>query len=83
MSGIKLSESITEKYSSIIGETVEYLSISEMTNESLFESDKVFEHTFIGDIVSIDEGAVVTFDKKTYPRDGWCVLLAGGAGLVI
>ena len=29
---------------------------------------------------TIDEASVVTFDRKTFPKDGWCVILAGGPG---
>ena len=78
-----LSESILEKYNSIVNEVVEYIPLSEMVNESVFEGSDIFEHVFVEDFESIDEGAVVTFGGKTYPRDGWCVLLSGGAGLVM
>lgn len=35
---------------------------------------------FNGDIAPIDEANVVTFDKVTYPKEGWAVVMAGGAG---
>lgn len=30
--------------------------------------------------ITIDEASVVTFGGKTFPNDGWCVILAGGPG---
>jgi len=32
------------------------------------------------DILSIDEAKAVTFNGRTYPREGWAVVLSGGAG---
>lgn len=29
---------------------------------------------------TIDEASVVTFGGKTFPKNGWCVILAGGPG---
>lgn len=34
--------------------------------------------SFIGDI---DEAKTVTFAGKTFPKFGWCVVMAGGSGL--
>lgn len=33
---------------------------------------------YLGDI--LDEDRVVKFDGKVYPKEGWCVILAGGPG---
>ncbi len=47
--------------------------------ESLWFGDQDFHES---ESIKIDEANVVTFNKKPYPRDGWAVIMAGGAGLV-
>lgn len=48
----------------ILGEEVEF--------DSLWSSDLDFE--------SIDEAKAVTFGNKSYPKNGWALVMAGGAG---
>lgn len=49
---------------SILGESVEFDSLIPALNE----------------LEDIDEAKAVTFGKKAYPKDGWSVVMAGGAG---
>jgi predicted kinase len=58
-----------EKQSSIIDEAIEYTNIQR--REGLKKLDES---------VMINEGAAVTFGKQAYPREGWAVIMAGGAG---
>ncbi len=59
-----------EYYNSCIDEEVEWKSWEAlmMGDNSIDEAEK------------LDEGNVVTFEKKAYPKEGWAVIMAGGAG---
>lgn len=58
-----------EELHSIVDESIEYTDIQFRENlRPLNESEL------------INEGAAVTFGRKAYPREGWAVIMAGGAG---
>ncbi len=68
--GLRKKEPIIEdidSYGSIIGEKVEW--------EPLWFDTEAVEEQGI-----IDEASAVTFNKKSYPKEGWAVIMAGGAG---
>jgi len=58
-----------ESYNSCVNEDVEWKSW-----EALWSQDELQEDE------QINEANVVTFDKKSFPKDGWAVIMAGGAG---
>jgi hypothetical protein len=49
------------------------------TTRDLFD-DAEYEAVSEEEKEKIDERAVVTFDNKSYPREGWAVIMAGGPG---
>jgi hypothetical protein len=52
----------------------------DMLGDMLYESVE-FDTLWSEDAdVVIDEAKAVTFDKKTFPKEGWAVVMAGGAG---
>lgn len=61
-----------DKVNSIIGEDVEY--------QPLYHELPLHEQLMVDDFEDINEAKAVTFGKRAFPRDGWAIILSGGAG---
>lgn len=60
-----------EMVGDIIGEEAEFMALSH--EESLYES-------MLNEDEMINEASIVTFGGKTFPKDGWALVMSGGAG---